>query len=67
MSVMSDDAREALVQWWLAAVHLAAAGLALSWAMTHLVAAEHHRRRALAVQTAETADEYVRRLARRQA
>jgi hypothetical protein len=62
---MSDERREALIQYWLGAVHLAAAGMAVAWALTHVAAAEHHLRRAVAQETAETADEYVRRLARR--
>ena len=34
--------REPLVQLWLAAVHATAAGLALAWGATHLIAVRYH-------------------------
>ena len=58
---------EAYIQAWLAAVHLTAAALALSWGITHMLAVRYHVLRASprklqapSQETSERADAWLR-------
>lgn len=46
--------REAQVQLWLASVHLVAAAVTLTWAVTHTLAAGHHLARMVPAPEPET-------------